>query len=343
MFGVILLSPFFAGTTFGQLTCVVQSSACSGTTPNEIMRLSDTDNAHAQTSASYSQRVCCSEAKAASPTVAETVLNLSASSNAHVENAGLTNYSTFVGIEGVVCAVDSACTAPAICVVSLSSTSTNAHVGNYSAYSNKVCCELACTQTNAGIEACDGVDNNCNGQVDELVADIITGTNVGVCQQGIQECQGLAGFVITQAEISPSTETCNSLDDDCDGTSDDGIANIVTGSNVGVCQEQIEQCISGSFVITQTAIGPSAEVCDGFDNDCNGTANDGESVTGNAQIDQADCCVDSGVPLTFSGGNHGRYVSCVAHASKDLVKSDGITQSERKPIIRSAAKSDVGK
>ena len=53
-----------------------------------------------------------------------------------------------------------------------------------------------------------------------------------------------------------------------------GIADLVTGTDVGECQTEIQSCQGGQFVVTQAAIGPSAEVCNGLDNDCNATVDD---------------------------------------------------------------------
>ena len=80
--------------------------------------------------------------------------------------------------------------------------------------------------------------------------------------------------MVTQAAIGPSAEVCNGLDDDCDAAADDDIADLVTGTDVGECQTEIQLCQGGQFVVTQAAIGPSAEVCNGLDNDCNATVDD---------------------------------------------------------------------
>ena len=59
----------------------------------------------------------------------------------------------------------------------------------------------------------------------------------GTCS-GIQRCDGDAGFVCVAP--TPSDEACNGLDDDCDGQTDEGFADQVTGlyvsaANCGVC------------------------------------------------------------------------------------------------------------
>jgi hypothetical protein len=93
---------------------------------------------------------------------------------------------------------------------------------------------------------------------------------VGTCH-GVELCDPLVGWgVCTAAE--PSAETCNGLDDDCNGTADDGLTGGEpcerTGAE-GTCTG-VTACM-GAAGWTCTAAEPEAERCDGFDNDCDGT------------------------------------------------------------------------
>ena len=84
-------------------------------------------------------------------------------------------------------------------------------------------------------------------------------------------------------------EICgNGLDDDCNGAVDDGCAcqpgsvqscfNGFPGRrNVGVCNDGSQTCIGGEFGSWSSCVGgvtPSAEICDGNDNDCDGCIDD---------------------------------------------------------------------
>ncbi len=79
------------------------------------------------------------------------------------------------------------------------------------------------------IEACDGVDNNCNNQVDENASGAGASCNSmlpGVCAAGVMLCQ--SGSLSCAVAIAPNTrvETCNGVDDDCDGAVDDGVTQV---------------------------------------------------------------------------------------------------------------------
>jgi len=87
-------------------------------------------------------------------------------------------------------------------------------------------------------EYCNLRDDNCDGQTDESTAvDVVTwyrdsdGDNYGNSATTQQSCSAPAGYVAastdcndSSASINPgANETCNSIDDDCDGTVDDGV------------------------------------------------------------------------------------------------------------------------
>ncbi len=84
-------------------------------------------------------------------------------------------------------------------------------------------------------EYCDGVDNNCEKSaegkfIDETFPEegqlcggelLPSQVDVGVCVKGAYQCRN--GQLLCPT-VGPSTESCNNLDDDCNGTRDDGPA-----------------------------------------------------------------------------------------------------------------------
>ncbi len=98
-----------------------------------------------------------------------------------------------------------------------------------------------CDDTDAGAhpdgtETCNGIDDDCDGNVDESSADADTwyadndGDGHGDASASVASCDAPAGHVAagddcddTDATVSPSArESCNAVDDDCDGAVDQG-------------------------------------------------------------------------------------------------------------------------
>jgi hypothetical protein len=138
-------------------------------------------------------------------------------------------------------------------------------------------------------EVCDGKDNDCNGVVDNALTDTglacVSG-QPGVCAPGTTVCSGAGQPGATLActpNIAPGSqvELCDGKDNDCDGAVDNGF-NVGAGcsNGVGECSAAgTIQCLGdGSAACDAVAGTPSDEVCDGKDNDCDGTPDDGFNV-----------------------------------------------------------------
>ena len=134
----------------------------------------------------------------------------------------------------------------------------------------------------------DGLDNNCNGEIDENCACTeesqpcyggpLGTEGRGTCKAGIQHCIGseLMTWGPCEGQVKPVAEICgNALDDDCDGVTDNGCACVEgetrpCGSDVGECRKGTQTCSHAQWGACSGAVGPTAEVCDGKDNDCDG-------------------------------------------------------------------------
>ena len=133
-------------------------------------------------------------------------------------------------------------------------------------------------QTLPTVETCNGHDDDCNGAVDDLVdigkqcRDV---SRTGECQLGVWQCEK-SGKVCKQTWRS-TAETCNQLDDDCDGKIDETFPELnkacTAPGKKGECADgKWTACTGGIKVCT----GPpaTAEVCDGKDNDCDGSTDE---------------------------------------------------------------------
>jgi hypothetical protein len=122
-------------------------------------------------------------------------------------------------------------------------------------------------------ERCNGVDDDCDGLVDEGLAPMTCG--VGACRRAIPSCVGgMPADPSTCLPGSPVAEVCNNVDDDCDGLVDDGIP--APSCGLGACRvTPPAACVGGMPAVCMPRV-PSLEVCgNGIDDDCDGVPDDG--------------------------------------------------------------------
>jgi hypothetical protein len=105
-----------------------------------------------------------------------------------------------------------------------------------------------------------------------------TGTNAGVGAFDLQgnprvsdgDSNGSSlvdmGAYELQRVCTPATEVCNNVDDDCDGSTDEG----TLSCGLGACARTVNMCSNGS-PNTCTPGTPAAEICNGADDNCDGT------------------------------------------------------------------------
>jgi hypothetical protein len=167
-------------------------------------------------------------------------------------------------------------------------------------------CEADCQPTNGGVETCDQVDNDCDGSVDEGACACDPGDSrdcgqsEGACQTGTQECGSDGTWGACEGATGPETETCDDVDNDCDGSVDENLER-VCGQNQGACSEGTETCSAGVWGSCD-AVQPSTETCDGQDNDCDGTVDEDFPDKGASCTEGVGPCQDSGAYVCNSNG-----------------------------------------
>jgi hypothetical protein len=172
------------------------------------------------------------------------------------------------------------------------------HTGNFTE-----CKEQVLPRT----ELCNGVDDNCDSIIDNYI--ITDGkvcgpsTSIGQCDYGREQCVGGESYCIDPQ--MPQNEECNSVDDDCDGYTDEDLSRICTT----VCGQGIEFCSWGSW-IGCTAYKPDDEICDGMDNDCDDEVDEGCLCTSgqiqecyNNIVDELGLPIACGIGIQFCDEN----------------------------------------
>tara|TARA_R110002073_G_scaffold334897_1_gene525474 strand:+ start:17734 stop:22719 length:4986 start_codon:yes stop_codon:yes gene_type:complete len=146
---------------------------------------------------------------------------------------------------------------------------------------NRVCngagtgtvCDITNPGQPAGVEVCNGLDDNCNNLVDEGLSCIPDCTPTG-------------------------PDLCDGIDNDCDGAidEDDPLQGTQCGTtDQGTCEFGMNLCIAGSMECVGQE-GPGNEICNGLDDDCDGNADNEAECPGDTS------CIDGGCRLSCTGG-----------------------------------------
>jgi|GEM_PF-1040585 len=163
----------------------------------------------------------------------------------------------------------------------------------------KDCVDLVAAIHPGAAEVCDGVDNDCDNQIDANDAGdlLMSGTNlcenqtgacegstkpVSLCQNGSwKPCLSSHYTAANPAFQANSEKLCDAVDNDCDGQTDEDFTTTLTNGTVvtgagkpcstGECGGGHTVCREDQYgIVCSNETGTSPEICDGVDNDCDG-------------------------------------------------------------------------
>jgi hypothetical protein len=189
---------------------------------------------------------------------------------------------------------------------------------------------------NGAIEICNGMDDNCNEQIDEGLINTYyrdaDGDGYGNPAITMQACNPQAGYVANNADCNDSNaavypsavEICNGIDDNCNGLMDEGYADF-DGDGEADC---IDPDDDNDGVL---------DVQDNCPNTLSGSIVNASGCT----ISQI--CPCEGPVTGQTWPSHGNYVSCVDQTSKKFFKAGLITTKEKAALVKQAEQSSCGR
>ena len=181
-------------------------------------------------------------------------------------------------------------------------------------------------------ETCNGIDDNCDGNIDEGVlttyyADA-DGDTYGDASNSTMACSMPEGYVTdntdcndSDAAVNPgATEVCNGVDDNCDGNIDEGVETTfyadADGDGYGDAGSSVSACSAPEGYVgdntdcndADAAVNPGmTEVCNGVDDNCDGNIDEGVTTTsyndadldgfGDAGMSNTGCTIPEGYIL----------------------------------------------
>jgi MYXO-CTERM domain-containing protein len=169
------------------------------------------------------------------------------------------------------------------------------------------------------VETCNGVDDNCNGQIDEGVSN--------ACTPAQPNSPTDPDNLLMTAARHCAVETCNCADDNCNGIKDEGLPLNACGGACG-CAVPLE-------------------MCDGLDNDCDGDIDEGFNVGASCSNNLKGACLRTGILACNAGGTGTVCDAPVITASQELCNNidddcDGLVDNGMLPGVGVACGNSLG-
>ena len=159
------------------------------------------------------------------------------------------------------------------------------------------------------VEICNAIDDDCDGPVDEnFDSDVPCVVGTGACRrEGLRICA--PDGQTTRCGVAPGApvpETCDGLDEDCDGVADEDFgAGRACTAGVGACaRDGVAVCApdGDSAVCDAVPGGGTAEICNDLDDDCDGRTDEDFELGVLCVIGQGECARD-GVTICADDGD----------------------------------------
>jgi uncharacterized protein YjbI with pentapeptide repeats len=144
-----------------------------------------------------------------------------------------------------------------------------------SVVTNNVCTLTSCHPV---AETCNNRDDDCDGQIDEGLSRVFS-CGVGVCTRTASQSCSAGSWSPSCVPGTPVVESCDNLDNDCDGTFDEG------------CDDDGDDYCDSSMIYINSSLCPNGgndtndnnsnihpnatEICDNIDNNQNGIIDEG--------------------------------------------------------------------